>query len=63
MSDHIKLVKACLQDAPHDERAVRVLRKIVHGVAESAPVGSLVAIVEAMMSIRQAERQRALERN
>jgi hypothetical protein len=63
MSDYIKFLQTCLDEAPRDDGAAGVLRKIVHSAADAAPVDALVEVVQTMMATRRRELDRYLQRN
>lgn len=63
MSDYVKVVEACIQEASHDECAARILRRVLKGAAERAPVDALVEIVQTILDIRERDVHSNLERN
>jgi hypothetical protein len=63
MSDYIKFLHACLDEAPRDEGAAGVLREIMHSAADAAPVDALVEVMRTMVELRERDLRRFLQRN
>lgn len=63
MPDHTKIIEACIRKAPHDEGAAKVLRRVLRGAADRAPVDALVEMAEAILAIRERDLRVSLECN
>jgi len=63
MSEYLEVLKACVEQAPHDDDAATLLRSIVQGATEHAPVEALVELGELLIDMRDRDLHRAIERN
>ena len=63
MSDYVKVIQACIDEAPQDEGAARILRQVVRGAADRAPIDALVEMVQQILEIRERDIRLASECN
>jgi hypothetical protein len=53
MSEQLRYLEGCIRDAHTDDQAVALLRAIVRGAADSAPIDALVEIGQALVVMRK----------
>ena len=63
MSSQLYYLECCVRDACIDDQAVDLLRAIIRGAAERAPVEALVEIGQTLIDIRKRDQKASLENN
>lgn len=63
MSDYVRLLEACIQDARNDQRAESVLRSIIENVAAEIPVPALAELGAVVLRLHKQEMRRLIECN
>lgn len=63
MSQQLRYLEGCIRDAQNDEQAAALLRAIIKGAAESAPVDALIEIGQSLVTIRKRDARMEAERN
>ncbi len=63
MSEHLRILEECIQDAPTDDGAADLLREIVKGAAERAPLDALIEMGKTLVAIRRRDLRTQAESN
>ncbi len=63
MSQQLTYLEGCIRDAKTDHQAVALLRTIVRGFADSAPVESLIKIGQTVVDLRRQDLTQHPRRN
>jgi hypothetical protein len=63
MSDKLTLLKCCSKDAQQEKGAESILRAIIRGAADRAPIDALVEMGSVLARIRSDDLRSELERN